>query len=146
MKIYLDACCLNRPFDDQSQVRIHLESESILQIMEFVKKGNLTWMKSDILEYEIDSIEDIEKRNKIISFYKYSSKTIEINDEIISISKSYEKLGFGAMDSIHIASAISAKIDVFLTTDDKLEKIGKKNHKKIGIKIDNPLNWIQILL
>jgi hypothetical protein len=98
MKIYLDACCLNRPFDDQSQVRIHLESESILQIMDFVKKGNLTWMKNDILEYEIDSIEDIEKRNKIISFVKYSSKTIEINDEITSISKSYEKLGFGAMD------------------------------------------------
>lgn len=27
MIIYLDNCCYNRPFDDQTQERIHLESE-----------------------------------------------------------------------------------------------------------------------
>ena len=32
MKIYLDNCCFNRPFDDQTQERIHLESEAILMI------------------------------------------------------------------------------------------------------------------
>jgi hypothetical protein len=26
-RIYLDVCCLNRPFDDQTQARIHLEAE-----------------------------------------------------------------------------------------------------------------------
>jgi hypothetical protein len=29
MKIYLDNCCLNRPFDDQANLRIRLESEAI---------------------------------------------------------------------------------------------------------------------
>jgi len=33
MKIYLDACCLNRPFDDQSQARIRVESEIIIFIL-----------------------------------------------------------------------------------------------------------------
>ena len=33
MKIYLDACCLNRPFDDQSQDRVRLEAEAILLIL-----------------------------------------------------------------------------------------------------------------
>ena len=28
MKIYLDNCCFNRPFDDQTQLRIKLESEA----------------------------------------------------------------------------------------------------------------------
>lgn len=28
MKVYLDACCLNRPFDDQTQGRIRLEAEA----------------------------------------------------------------------------------------------------------------------
>ena len=32
-RIYLDVCCLNRPFDDQSQPRIRLESETILIIL-----------------------------------------------------------------------------------------------------------------
>jgi len=30
MKYYFDNCCFNRPYDDQTQERIHLESESIL--------------------------------------------------------------------------------------------------------------------
>lgn len=28
MTVYLDNCCYNRPFDDQTQERIHLESGS----------------------------------------------------------------------------------------------------------------------
>ena len=33
MKVNLDACCLNRPFDDQTQIRIYLESEAVLTIL-----------------------------------------------------------------------------------------------------------------
>ena len=33
MRVYLDMCCLKRPFDDQSQPRIHLESEAVLAIL-----------------------------------------------------------------------------------------------------------------
>lgn len=29
MKVYLDICCLKRPFDDQSQPRIAVESAAI---------------------------------------------------------------------------------------------------------------------
>ena len=28
MIVYLDNCCYNRPFDDQTQERVHLESEA----------------------------------------------------------------------------------------------------------------------
>lgn len=37
MKIYLDNCCFNRPFDDQSQIRIRLESEAKLKIQEEIQ-------------------------------------------------------------------------------------------------------------
>ncbi len=33
MDIYLDNCCFNRPFDDQTSLRIHLESEAIKAIL-----------------------------------------------------------------------------------------------------------------
>jgi len=33
MNIYLDNCCFNRPFDDQSNQRIHLESETVKAIL-----------------------------------------------------------------------------------------------------------------
>jgi hypothetical protein len=31
MKIYLDNCCFNRPFDDQGQIRIKIETEAKLK-------------------------------------------------------------------------------------------------------------------
>jgi hypothetical protein len=37
----LDACCLNRPFDDQTQDRIHLESEAVILILHHVRSANL---------------------------------------------------------------------------------------------------------
>jgi hypothetical protein len=33
MRIYVDMCCLKRPFDDQSQPRIRLESEAVLALL-----------------------------------------------------------------------------------------------------------------
>ena len=48
--IYLDACCLNRPFDDQSQPRVHLESEAVLIILARVKTNVCEWLSSTVLD------------------------------------------------------------------------------------------------
>jgi len=32
LKVYLDNCCFNRPFDNQNQVRIRIETEAKLFI------------------------------------------------------------------------------------------------------------------
>jgi len=33
IRVYMDVCCLNRPFDDQSEDRIKMESEAVLMIL-----------------------------------------------------------------------------------------------------------------
>ena len=38
MKVYLDVCCLNRPYDDQTQDRVHLECEAVLLILSRLDK------------------------------------------------------------------------------------------------------------
>ena len=52
MKVYLDNCCLNRPFDDQTQLRIRLESEAKLKVQEEIRAGKLQLAWSYILDYE----------------------------------------------------------------------------------------------
>lgn len=52
MKIYLDNCCFNRPFDDQSQIRIRLESEAKLKIQEEIQAGNFKMVWSYIIDHE----------------------------------------------------------------------------------------------
>ncbi|HUY33380.1 MAG TPA: hypothetical protein VMV69_11585 [Pirellulales bacterium] len=38
MRVYFDICCLKRPFDDQTQTRIHLESEALLSALQFAEE------------------------------------------------------------------------------------------------------------
>ena len=48
MRIHLDNCCFNRPFDDQSQIRINLEAEAKLKIQSDIQDGiiELVWSYS----------------------------------------------------------------------------------------------------
>lgn len=37
MRIYLDMCCYNRPYDDQSQLKVALETQSKLHIQHLIE-------------------------------------------------------------------------------------------------------------
>ncbi len=54
MRVYLDNCAFNRPFDDQSQIRIRLESEAKLYIQEKIEKKEIELVWSYILDIEND--------------------------------------------------------------------------------------------
>lgn len=56
-RIYLDACCLNRPFDDQTQDRIRLEAEAVLLILAHIEAGDWDMIGSEALEFEIGQIQ-----------------------------------------------------------------------------------------
>ena len=45
--VYFDVCCLNRPFDDQKQDRIHLEAEAVLLIITHIQAREWTWISSE---------------------------------------------------------------------------------------------------
>jgi hypothetical protein len=65
MKLYLDVCCLNRPFDDQSQNRVRLEAEAVLSILELAGSGALEIIGSDIIDDELSQMPDNERREKV---------------------------------------------------------------------------------
>ena len=67
MDIYLDTCSLCRPFDDQSKLRIKIETEAVQFIFEQIKKKKVKWIASEVLEFEINQINNLEKRIKILS-------------------------------------------------------------------------------
>ncbi|MCK7575329.1 MAG: hypothetical protein MZV65_05220 [Chromatiales bacterium] len=50
--IYLDMCCFNRPYDDQSQARIRLETEAKLLIQEHIHAGRCKLAWSAVLDFE----------------------------------------------------------------------------------------------
>jgi len=140
MKIYLDNCCFNRPFDDQSQLRILLESEAKLRIQENIRSGTFELVWSYILDYENSQNPFRERREQIIKWRTYSENDIEESEDVLNIASMIMKHGIKKLDSLHLACAIKANTDYFLTTDDGVIK--KAKHIK-NIQIVDPIGFIK---
>jgi hypothetical protein len=69
MRFYLDTCCYNRPYDDQTQERIHLEEEAVLAIINRREQNDDEIIGSPVLDFEIEQIENGEKQEKVKNFY-----------------------------------------------------------------------------
>ncbi|MBR6014313.1 MAG: hypothetical protein IK062_11135 [Selenomonadaceae bacterium] len=52
MRIYLDNCCYNRPYDDQTQLKISLETQAKLLIQDCIKNNKFQLVSSYILIFE----------------------------------------------------------------------------------------------
>jgi predicted nucleic acid-binding protein len=65
---------------------------------------------------------------------------------MIEQSRKLQKSGLGAFDSLHIAVAEKSGVDIFITTDDKILKIYRRNPDLLNLRIDNPANIVRELL
>ena len=143
MKIYLDNCCYNRPYDNQGQMRIFLETQAKLHIQGLVLNKKLELVCSFILSYENHENPDLAHRDSIAQFLVNASSYIGIEcmEDIRQIASELMQQGIKMKDAVHLACAISAECDYFITTDDKL----LKNYAGDKIKIRSPLTFLDDL-
>jgi hypothetical protein len=141
MRVYLDACSLQRPLDDRSQPRINVEAEAVLTILELVESGHLELWSSEPLQFEISRIPDADRKVSVGEILESASRTIELVDEIEAHAESLIKAGIHPMDALHLASACWAKADFFCTCDDKLLKKGKRL-KSLAVAVVSPLQLV----
>jgi predicted nucleic acid-binding protein len=131
VSVYLDVCALSRPFDDQSFLRIRLETEAVNLILSKVQEGHLQLAVSSVHFAEIRAIPDTLERLKLLSIIERYGILLDIDkakarkraEELIS-------LGFGPADAAHVAYAESGNA-IFITCDDKLLKKCDKHVKKV---------------
>lgn len=140
MRLYLDNCCFNRPFDDQSQIRIRLETEAKLKIQEEIRSGTFQLIWSYILDYENNQNPFQERKMQIRKWKKYAIADIEESSELIETAKELNEKGFKKIDSLHISCAIITKCEYFLTTDDKILKPARLLN---DIKINDPIGFVK---
>lgn len=142
MRVYLDNCSFNRPFDDQNQMRIRLESEAKLYIQTKIRQDEIELVWSYILEYE-NKQNPFEERKSAIEKWKFIAK-VDINETktLLLTAKSLVGQGVKPKDALHVASAIEGNADYFLTTDDK---ILKKLSSLAKIKVINPVDMIKVI-
>ncbi|PKL64044.1 MAG: PIN domain-containing protein [Methanomicrobiales archaeon HGW-Methanomicrobiales-3] len=141
MKIYLDVCCLCRPFDNQRDRRIRLEVTAVQEIIRRCATQEFTLVTSEAITEELAKIPDIRKRMRVQKIVSVAKGSIFIDERIISRIHELIADGGGAMDSLHIACAERAGA-VFLTTDDGLITFFKV-HRNIQVRIENPVTWLK---
>lgn len=146
MKIYLDVCCLNRPFDDQSQDRVHMETEAIEAILNHIDSRRWTWIGSDVLVVEINHMPDEERKADVVRLMDGISRMIEVTAGLENRAHQLEGFGLDAMDALHVACAEEGRADVLLTTDDRLERICRKHQAELRVRVANPWKWLAEVL
>ena len=142
MIIYLDVCCLNRPFDDQSQNRVRLEAEAVLSILEMAAARQLEIVSSDIIDDEFAEMSDHERREKVGLLLTVVSTRISLTNGIERRAVQLQKWGLMPLDALHLAAAESARADYFLTTDDNLLRKATRHQADLKVKVENPAKWI----
>ena len=143
LKIYLDACCLNRPFDNQKQIRVRLESEAITLILSNFENGKWIWISSEVIQQEIEKNPNMSRRNKVMALTNYADITVSLSVSEVKRAKLLTTLGFKYFDALHLACAESGKASLFLTTDDRLLRRAHRFADQIKLRVENPLIWLR---
>ena len=122
VKIYLDVCALCRPYDDQSYMRINLETIAVQLIFSAIDQNMYDLVYSPVHVKEISAISDQVERFELYHLLQQTGKFIKLDK--VQARKRAETLvsaGLGVADAAHLVFAETAGAD-FITCDDNLCK------------------------
>jgi predicted nucleic acid-binding protein len=122
MRVYFDNCSYNRPYDEQAQLRIVLESQAKLFIQRLIVDKKLELAFSYVSRYENLSNPKLDRQKLINNFFLNASVYI----------------GGDRKDALHLACASIAQCDAFVTTDDGI----LKRYNKGDLIVCSPVTFI----
>lgn len=139
-RVYLDVCCYNRPFDNQADSIVRMETEAILAILSECEQGSCELWGSGAVTTEIERIPDRQKRQKALMAIDQITHWVEIDAAVVARATSYRRGGIKGFDALHLACAEKASVTL-VTTDYQLIKRAK-SVRVFGVKVMNPIRWL----
>ena len=139
IRIYLDNCTYNRPFDDQTQIMIALETEAKKYIQWLIKEKAIDLVYSYVNRLENDDNPFATRKNSINEFFKKaifyfdSSYAGTVEEKAVGIMR----LGIKPRDALHIACAMESGCSYFITTDKPILR-----YTPDGIIVCNPIQFL----
>jgi len=83
VRIYLDACAINRLTDDPGQMRVRLEADAVELVFRHVLDGRVVWIASSVLGTELQRNPDTRRREDALAMLPYAAE-IRFPDTAIS--------------------------------------------------------------
>ena len=115
-------------------MRIYLETQAKLYIQELIKQKKLKLVTSYVLDYENSRNRSSQKRMAIEKFMEdYATFYVSNRNEnkIKEYATTIMETGVKEKDAYHVACAILAECEYFITTDDRLLKYQSENIKLV---------------
>lgn len=141
MLIYLDICCFNRPFDDQSDLIVRLQTEAKLYVQDMIRSGSLSLVWSAVMDLENAANPDINRKVTVGDWKKIGLVDVPVSRRVENIADKLALIGVKPMDALHVACAIEAEAEYFLTTDKALLR---KMAKHDQLRVVDPVDFIRV--
>ena len=144
MRLYLDLCAIQRPLDDQTQLRVRAEAEAVLGLLALCESGALTLVVSGVHVAENEKSPHPDRRAHVDDVIGLAGSYVDTGAAALQRAKRYETLGIKPLDALHLASAVEAGVTYFCTTDDKLLRRGRAADTE-GTSVVSPLELVVLL-
>ena len=145
MRIYLDNCCLQRPLDDKSQVRVQLESEAILALFSLQEQHKIRIVSSEVLQFELNKNPHPQRKAYVTGVLGRADTLVLVDRTIVQRAKSFEKAGLRGVDALHLACAEAAEVDYFCSCDDRLLRRARSLNM-LKIRVVSPLELAEEII
>lgn len=142
MRLYLDMCSLQRPLDDRSQLRVHLEAEAVLGILAFCETGAVELVSSYPLRFETERNPHPVRRSFAEETLATAEHFVAATETVVRRAREYQARGIKPLDALHLASAVAAGADYFCTCDDKFLKRARAADTE-AVQVVSPLELIE---
>jgi predicted nucleic acid-binding protein len=133
MRLYLDVCCLKRPFDDQAQPRIRIETEAVLGILA-ADSSRVVFVRSAAHDLENEQ-NPLAWRAERVRAWLAGRPLVEPEKSLEARTAELMASGFRGFDALHLACAEAAGADIFVTCDDRLLAVARRSASVLRVRV-----------
>jgi len=143
--VYLDVCCLKRPFDDQRSTRVQLETAAVAGLIDHAERESIRLVRSPAHAIENDRNPREDRRLAASIWLRTARVEVPFNENVASRAREIAGLGFGTLDALHASFAEEAGSRWLVTTDDQLIALGRRHRGALRVEITNPIRLLESL-
>jgi predicted nucleic acid-binding protein len=143
VRIYLDACVLNRITDDQHQARVRAESDAVEHILRLISERRVEWAASTVLATELLRNPDRARLQDAVALLARAGQLASPSPGALQRALLLAAAGYGSFDAYHLACAEEANADALLTTDDRFIRRAGRRLGNPAVRVLNPVDWLK---
>jgi predicted nucleic acid-binding protein len=141
VKVYLDMCALKRPFDDQSQARIFVESTAVARILEAAGAGRVRLLNSVVLVYENGRNPNVRRREGVAALLEWIGPATPASAPVFQRAGELVRKGIPDLDALHVSFAEHLGADSLVTVDDRL--LARADELSLEVAVTDPVSFLR---